>query len=98
MLYLVLGVMGWLQEVKVERIDGKESQLVIKVRSWEKGRGLLVSILERLEEMGMNVVQAKVSSTHGFFMEAIAEAQDKAPEVQILTQQILKAIEETPNL
>ncbi|KAL6329011.1 hypothetical protein AAG906_007301 [Vitis piasezkii] len=80
-------------EVKVERIHG-DGLLVIKVKSWEKGRGLLVSILESLEEMGVNVVQARVSCTHGFNMEAIAEAQDKAPDIQKLTQQIHKAIAE----
>ncbi|KAL5989724.1 hypothetical protein ACLOJK_010618 [Asimina triloba] len=52
-----------LKEVKVEKID---KGFVIRV-TCPKGRDLLVRILEALEKMGLNVLQARVSSNCFFF-------------------------------
>lgn len=81
--------------MKVEMIHENDRLLEIKVKSWGRGRGLLVTVLESLEEMGVNVLQARMSCAHGFFMEAIAEAREEIPDVvQKLTQQLRKAIVE----
>lgn len=69
--------------------------ILVKVTS-KKGRDVLVTVLESFEEMGLNVLQARVSCTPWFCMEAIAETKDNALDVQNVTQVILKAIGE-PN-
>lgn len=82
--------MKWAQQVKVEKINGK----VFLVRvSCKKGQNILVSVLEAFEEMGLNVLQAKVSCNYGFGMEAIVEAEDQALNVRAVTEAVLKAIE-----
>ncbi|KAL0542738.1 hypothetical protein IC582_017812 [Cucumis melo] len=60
------------KEVKVEK-NGEEFR--VKVRC-EKGGDRLVSVLEAFEKMGLNVVEARVSCTECFCMEAIAVAED----------------------
>ncbi|XVE51493.1 hypothetical protein DITRI_Ditri02bG0046100 [Diplodiscus trichospermus] len=79
------------KEVKVEKIG---EVFVVKV-TCNKGAGdKLVSILEAFDELGLNVLQARVSCTHFFAMEAIAVAQDKqSTDTKVVTQAVLKAIE-----
>ncbi|KAK9150607.1 hypothetical protein Syun_008916 [Stephania yunnanensis] len=78
------------KEVKVEKI---ENGFLVRVTS-EKGRDMLVSVLEVFEEMGLNVVQARVSCTHSFCMEAIIETDQVVTlEVREVTQAISKALE-----
>lgn len=60
----------------------------------KKGENSLVSVLEVLDEVGLNVLQASVSCKYFFAMEAIAVAQNQqAVDVREVTQLILKAIE-----
>ncbi|KAK9153077.1 hypothetical protein Sjap_000557 [Stephania japonica] len=78
------------KEVKVEKI---ENGFLVRVTS-EKGKDILVSVLEVFEEMGLNVVHARVSCTHSFCMEAIIETdQVETLEVKEVTQAISKALE-----
>ncbi|KAE8659656.1 hypothetical protein F3Y22_tig00116962pilonHSYRG00830 [Hibiscus syriacus] len=78
------------KEVKVEKVG---EELIVKV-SCNKEGDKLISILEAFEELGLNVLQAKVSCSHFFAMEAIAEAQDlQTTDIKDITQAILKAIE-----
>ncbi|KAF8411071.1 hypothetical protein HHK36_003610 [Tetracentron sinense] len=75
-------------EVKVEKM---ETGFLVRVRS-EKGRDLLVSILENFEEMGLDVLQARVSCNHSFFMEAIVQAEDQTVDIREVTQAVFKAL------
>ncbi|GMI91613.1 hypothetical protein like AT1G29270 [Hibiscus trionum] len=78
------------KEVKVEKVG---EELVVKV-SCNKGGDKLISVLEAFEELGLNVLQAKVSCSHLFAMEAIAVARDQqTTDIKDVTQAILKAIE-----
>ncbi|KAK5792256.1 uncharacterized protein LOC108488871 [Gossypium arboreum] len=81
------------QEVKVEKINGE--QFVVKV-ACNKGGDKLVSILEVFDELGLNVVQARVSCRHFFSMEAIiGVGQDqKTSDMKDITDAVLKAIDE----
>ncbi|XVF25615.1 hypothetical protein REPUB_Repub13aG0227400 [Reevesia pubescens] len=78
------------KEVKVEKIG---EEFVVKV-SCNKGGDKLVSILETFDELGLNVLQARVSCSHLFSMEAIAVAQDQqTTDIKDVTKAVLKAIE-----
>ncbi|XP_012452986.1 uncharacterized protein LOC105774976 isoform X1 [Gossypium raimondii] len=81
------------QEVKVEKINGE--QFVVRV-ACNKGGDKLVSILEVFDELGLNVVQARVSCRHFFSMEAIiGVGQDqKTSDMKDITDAVLKAIDE----
>ncbi|KAJ9690736.1 hypothetical protein PVL29_013076 [Vitis rotundifolia] len=85
-----LKLINYTQEVKVEKINGKG--FLVRV-SCKKGQDLLVSILEAFEDMGLNVLQARVSCNHGFGMEAVVEAEDQALDGRAVTEAVLKAIE-----
>ncbi|KAK8692549.1 hypothetical protein V6N13_076007 [Hibiscus sabdariffa] len=78
------------KQVKVEKVG---EEFVVKV-SCSKGGDKLVSILEAFEEVGLNVVEAKVCCTHFFAMEATAVAQhQQTTDIKDVTQAILNAIE-----
>ncbi|KAL3741682.1 hypothetical protein ACJRO7_017191 [Eucalyptus globulus] len=76
-------------KVKVQKIGDK---FEVKVECERREDGL-VSILEVLEEMGLDVLQATVSCDHFFSMEALVVAPDQALEASDVAQAILKAIE-----
>ncbi|KAH1055950.1 hypothetical protein J1N35_034015 [Gossypium stocksii] len=79
------------KEVKVEKLG--EDQFVVKVRC-NRGGDKLVSIVEAFEELGLNVVRARVCCNHIFAMEAIVVAQDQqTTKTKDVTQAILKAID-----
>ncbi|MBA0868257.1 hypothetical protein Goshw_010934 [Gossypium schwendimanii] len=79
------------KEVKVEKLG--EDQFVVKVRC-NRGGDILVSIVEAFEELGLNVVRARVCCNHFFAMEAIVVAQDQqTTKTKDVTQAILKAID-----
>lgn len=78
--------------MKVDAVGS--NRLVVKV-SCLKGEGLLVRILEALEDMNLRVLQARVSSQFFFFtMDAILEAHDSHFSSDAVTQAILKAIDQ----
>lgn len=71
----------------------EEGGFVIRV-TCEKEGDTLVSVLEAFEEMGLEVVKARVSCTNLFTMEATAvAAQNQDLDVRDVTQAILKATE-----
>ncbi|KAL5576966.1 hypothetical protein UlMin_018665 [Ulmus minor] len=78
------------KEVKVEKTE--EGTFVIKVRC-EKQGDRLVSVLQAFEEMGLQVLQARVSCDKCFAMEATAVSQNEALDVRDVTQAITKAIQ-----
>ncbi|KAL1826861.1 hypothetical protein ACET3Z_005273 [Daucus carota] len=71
-----LYVMQHLQEVKVVKTE--TGQIEIKV-ACKMGEDILVPVLEVLEKMNLNVIDAKVSCECVFSMEAVVEQLDKAP-------------------
>ncbi|XP_010549418.1 PREDICTED: uncharacterized protein LOC104820606 [Tarenaya hassleriana] len=82
------------EEVKVEKI---EERFQVKVRC-QRGGHKLVQVLEAFEEMGLEVIQARVSCQGSFSMEAIVEPRDQGAKVvwdvdymtQILVQALVK--------
>ncbi|XP_023003437.1 uncharacterized protein LOC111497051 [Cucurbita maxima] len=79
-----------LKEVKVEKMG---EEIKVKVRC-EKGQNRLVSVLEALERMRVNVVEARVSCSGCFSMEAIAVAEDdQLVNVKDITEAINVAID-----
>ncbi|XP_057493903.1 uncharacterized protein LOC130779320 [Actinidia eriantha] len=89
-----LYLMNHIQEVKVDKIGG---EFLMRVRC-KKRKNLLVSILETFEEMGLNVVQARVSCNCLLTIEAIVEAQDQRICVREIEEAVHKAIGEQVGL
>ncbi|KAL6282502.1 hypothetical protein ACE6H2_013431 [Prunus campanulata] len=80
------------QEVKVEKI---EEGFLVRVKC-ENAGDTLVSVLEAFEEMGLTVLQARISSNNYFSMEAIAVAENQNQDqldVRDVTQAITRATE-----
>ncbi|KAF5943926.1 hypothetical protein HYC85_018003 [Camellia sinensis] len=75
-------------EVKVEKVG---EEFLVRV-TCKKGQDVLVSILEAFEEMGLNVLQARVSCNYFLNIEAIVKAQDQGIDVREITQAVHKAI------
>ncbi|KAJ7947165.1 Transcription factor bHLH35-like protein [Quillaja saponaria] len=76
------------QVVKIEKVG---PAFVVRVNCEKRG-DTLVTILEAFEEMGLHVLQARVSCNNVFALEAIAVAEDKTLDVKIVTEALLKAI------
>ncbi|ERM97635.1 hypothetical protein AMTRI_Chr01g110180 [Amborella trichopoda] len=75
-------------EVRTERI-GKG----FLVRLWSLKRdNLLVTILETFEGLGLNVLQARVSSKDYFYMEAFCVEQGERVEGHVLKQTVIEAV------
>ncbi|XP_057971094.1 uncharacterized protein LOC131159895 isoform X2 [Malania oleifera] len=81
-----------LPQVTVETV---EQGFLINVFSEKNSPGLLVSILEAFEELGLDVVDARVSCTESFHLEAVGgENQGHADcmDAQVVKQAVLHAI------
>ncbi|KAM6574065.1 transcription factor SCREAM2 [Cannabis sativa] len=77
-------------EVGVESI---EKGFVINVLSEQNCPGLLVSILEAFENLGLDVLDARVSCTHNFQLQAIGGESDDSIDAQMVKQAVLQAIQ-----
>ncbi|CAB4276278.1 unnamed protein product [Prunus armeniaca] len=80
------------KEVKVEKI---EEGFLVRVKC-ENAGDTLVSVLEAFEEMGLTVLQARISSNNYFSMEAIAVTENQNQDqldVRDITQAITRATE-----
>lgn len=78
------------QEVEVEKI-GKEFRVRLRC---EKGGDRLVSVLEAFDKMGLNVLEARVSCTDCFSMEAVAVAEvEQSLDVRDIREAINVAID-----
>ncbi|XP_038884498.1 uncharacterized protein LOC120075304 isoform X3 [Benincasa hispida] len=67
----------------------------INVFSEKSCQGLLVSILEVFEELGLNVIEARVSCTDTFQLQAIAEIEEEGEEAidaQAVKEAVVQAI------
>ncbi|XP_038884497.1 uncharacterized protein LOC120075304 isoform X2 [Benincasa hispida] len=79
-------------QVTVERLVKGFS---INVFSEKSCQGLLVSILEVFEELGLNVIEARVSCTDTFQLQAIAEIEEEGEEAidaQAVKEAVVQAI------
>ncbi|XP_034693307.1 uncharacterized protein LOC117920064 isoform X1 [Vitis riparia] len=79
-------------QVKVETL---ERGFLINVFSERNCPGLLVSILETFEELGLNVLDARVSCSDSFHLEAVGgenEGQQDSIDAQVVKQAVLQAI------
>ncbi|KAH6769339.1 transcription factor SCREAM-like protein [Perilla frutescens var. frutescens] len=78
-------------QVKVETL---EKGFLINVLSEKNCPGLLVSILEAFEEIGLEVLDARVSCSDNFRLEAVSEneGQSDSIDAQVIKQAVLQAI------
>ncbi|CAA3006723.1 transcription factor bHLH61-like isoform X2 [Olea europaea var. sylvestris] len=87
--------------VTLQNSNEENSLTAVKVESLEKGflinvfsekncPGLLVSILEAFEELGLEVLDARVSCSDNFRLEAVSEAD--SIDAQVVKQAVLQAI------
>ncbi|KAL9380137.1 hypothetical protein Peur_028619 [Populus x canadensis] len=83
------------------RVEEQENDFLIKVFTARNCQGLLVFILEAFEELGLEVLQARVSTSDSFLLEAIAtrvrrqenkEADDHI-DAQVVKQVVLQGIQ-----
>ncbi|KAL2333047.1 hypothetical protein Fmac_014260 [Flemingia macrophylla] len=78
-------------------VEAQEEGFVIKVLSQSSCQGLLVFILEAFEELGLDVLQARVSCADSFSLEALANKEnyeDTRPlDAQIVEQVVSQAIQ-----
>ncbi|OWM69896.1 hypothetical protein CDL15_Pgr025745 [Punica granatum] len=86
-------VHNFLQQVTVETL---EKGFLINVFSDKSCPGLLVSILEAFEELNLNVLEARVSCTESFRLQAVGgESEDQQGETigaQVVKQAVVQSI------
>ena len=74
--YFFLGssIVTWVIVFKHQqiRVEEQEDDFLIKVFTTRNCQGLLVFILEAFEELGLEVLQARISASDSFILEAIA--------------------------
>ncbi|KAJ9698838.1 hypothetical protein PVL29_007762 [Vitis rotundifolia] len=82
----------------VVRVEAKEKGFLINVLTESSCPGLLVFILEAFEELGLEVLQARVSCSSSFHLEAVGgkentQGQVEHVDAQVVKQAVLRAIE-----
>ncbi|KAL5823854.1 hypothetical protein ACOSQ3_021836 [Xanthoceras sorbifolium] len=80
---------------RVIRVEAEEKSIFIKVFIESSCcRGLLVFILEAFEELGLDVLHARVSCSNGFLLEAIGVKKgDEKVDAQKVEEAVLQAIQ-----
>uniref|UniRef100_A0A6V7QSP5 Plant bHLH transcription factor ACT-like domain-containing protein n=1 Tax=Ananas comosus var. bracteatus TaxID=296719 RepID=A0A6V7QSP5_ANACO len=73
-------------------VSTAEKGLLINVFSEKSCPGLLVVILEVFEDLGLEVLNANVSCTDTFHLEAVGENQVDSVDAQMVKQAVLQAI------
>ncbi|KAJ0089069.1 transcription factor bHLH61-like isoform X1 [Pistacia vera] len=77
-------------------VEALEKGFLINVYSEKNCPGLLVSILEAFEKLGLEVLDARVSCTDSFQLEAVggdsSEGQAEGMDAQVVKQAVLQAI------
>ncbi|XP_010264474.1 PREDICTED: uncharacterized protein LOC104602480 [Nelumbo nucifera] len=79
----------------VVTVETVEKGFLINVFSEKSCPGLLVSILEAFEELGLNVLEARVSCTDSFRLEAVggeSQGQVESIDAQMVKRAVLQAI------
>ncbi|KAK7305501.1 hypothetical protein VNO77_43407 [Canavalia gladiata] len=79
------------------KVEAKEEGFLIKVLSQRSCQGLLVFILEAFEELGLDVLQARVSCADNFCLEAVGNKEnneDTRPlDAHLIEQVVSQAIQ-----
>ncbi|GLT27632.1 hypothetical protein SLA2020_026160 [Shorea laevis] len=75
-------------------VETLKKGFLINVFSAKNCPGLLVSILEALEELNLNVLEARVSCTDNFRLQAVGENEEEgeAIDAKVVKQVVLEAI------
>ncbi|KAB2064655.1 hypothetical protein ERO13_A09G032400v2 [Gossypium hirsutum] len=76
-------------------VETLEKGFLINVFSEKNCPGLLVSLLEAFEELGLNILEARVSCTDSFRLQAVGgenEEQSESINPQVVKQAVLQAI------
>ncbi|KAE7996522.1 hypothetical protein FH972_001237 [Carpinus fangiana] len=76
-------------------VETLEKGFLINVLSEKSCPGLLVSILEAFEELGLNVLEARVSCADNFRLQAVGgdnEEQAESIDAQVVKQAVVQAI------
>ncbi|XP_011019032.1 PREDICTED: transcription factor SCREAM2-like isoform X1 [Populus euphratica] len=81
-----------LSAVRQVTVETLEKGFLINVFSGKNCPGLLVSILEAFEELGLDVLDARVSCEDNFQLEAIGGDQNQGHDAQVVKQAVLQAI------
>ncbi|CAA2956926.1 transcription factor bHLH61-like isoform X2 [Olea europaea subsp. europaea] len=78
----------------VVKVETLETGFLINVYSENNCTGLLVSILEAFEELGLEVLDARVSCSNNFRLEAVSENEGQADSIdaQVVKQAVVQAI------
>ncbi|XP_022877762.1 uncharacterized protein LOC111395742 isoform X2 [Olea europaea var. sylvestris] len=78
----------------VVKVETLETGFLINVYSENNCTGLLVSILEAFEELGLEVLDARVSCSNNFRLEAVSENEGHADSIdaQVVKQAVVQAI------
>ncbi|KAI9118571.1 hypothetical protein K1719_010903 [Acacia pycnantha] len=71
-------------------VEEGEEGFVIKVSSQRRCEGLLVFVLEAMEELGLDVLQARVSCVHSFCLEAVTGTQKDDEETGRMNAQLVQ--------
>ncbi|XP_031267658.1 transcription factor bHLH61-like isoform X3 [Pistacia vera] len=83
-------------EISTVTVEALEKGFLINVYSEKNCPGLLVSILEAFEKLGLEVLDARVSCTDSFQLEAVggdsSEGQAEGMDAQVVKQAVLQAI------
>ncbi|KAF9599485.1 hypothetical protein IFM89_038579 [Coptis chinensis] len=72
-------------------VETLEKGFLVNVFSQKNCPGLLVSILEAFEELGLNVLEARVSCTDNFRLQAVG-GENQSIDSQAVTEAMLQAI------
>ncbi|KAL4377878.1 hypothetical protein GQ457_02G020820 [Hibiscus cannabinus] len=76
-------------------VETLEKGYLVNVFSDKSCPGLLVSVLEAFQELGLNVLEARVSCTDSFRLQAVGgenEEQSECVDAQVVKQAVLQAI------
>ncbi|KAM0948072.1 putative transcription factor bHLH family [Dioscorea sansibarensis] len=96
------------QEISSSKADEEASTPMVTVETLNRGflinvlsakscPGLLVSILEAFEELGLTVLEARVSCTDTFHLEAVGgENEVESMDAHVVKQAVLQAIKNCP--
>ncbi|KAJ0978463.1 hypothetical protein J5N97_013937 [Dioscorea zingiberensis] len=93
------------QEITSAQIEEETPMPVVNVETLNKGflinvlsekscPGLLVSILEAFEELGLTVLEARVSCDDTFHLEAVGENKMASMDSHVMKQAVLQAIKD----
>ncbi|XP_050368688.1 transcription factor SCREAM2-like [Argentina anserina] len=87
-------------QLKVEPREEDQAGFQIKMSIEKSCSGLLVFVLEAFEELGLDVLQARVSCSNNFLLEAVAtinndkpSGKDHSKDAEVVREAILQAIQ-----